>query len=199
MTPCLDRATWIVWSDPAVLHNLPFWYNLRHRSSIWIPKHLFSWQTDVCERSLGNLRPGARSVSRMDEVHFNPWLSTWGVTRVRGTPAKRTHVRGGWDKLMVLSRSLNFLLRRRITPASYPLELPIRPLSMCVSVIKHNYNMTNVTIPEIIAVNMFCFCFHLLKAHKGRTESCEVFSRTQLRVAAFALSLIVSPKKREGK
>lgn len=69
---------------------------------------------------------------------------------------------------------------------------------MCVSVIKHNYSMTNVTIPEIIAVSMFCLCFHLLKAHKGRTESREALCRTQLRVAAFALSLIVNPKKEKG-
>lgn len=73
-----------------------------------------------------------------------------------GASAERAHVRRSWVKLMGLSRSLNFRLTRRIAPASYHLDLPIRPLSRpVINVIKYNCHMANVTMPVIVTVNMF--------------------------------------------
>lgn len=130
--------------------------------------------------------PMRGSVPRVDEVHFNPQPSMWGATWVRGTSAERSHVCRSWVKLMVLSRSLNFRLTRRITPAWYHLHLPIRPLWMpVINVIKYNCHMAKVTMPVIVTLHMFCQHFHLLKGQKGHIELCEAFSRTPARSADY--------------
>lgn len=67
------------------------------------------------------------------EVRFNPWPSAWGVTHVTQMPGERSYGRGSWVKVMVLSRSLNFLLTRCITLPPSILDYP-SCLSVCVCV-----------------------------------------------------------------